>query len=109
MNWQQTTRTYGNEEAVLRLVEDNTSLSNRLIAQQVVFFQSIVRMTLAANQMSAYHLHHVQLFQPEDYLIRRMFSTWFLLQSATDSAFAASVFFMDTAYFTREGTFENPL
>ncbi|GFX46205.1 DUF4817 domain-containing protein [Trichonephila clavipes] len=102
MNWLRTTKTYGNEEVVLRLVEDNPSMSTKAIAQQVALFQSIIWRIFAANKMSAYHLHHVQLLQPEDYLLRTTFATWFLQQSVTDSAFAAFVLFMDKEYFIHE-------
>ncbi|GFQ88564.1 hypothetical protein TNCT_481781 [Trichonephila clavata] len=47
--------------------------------------------------MSLYLLHRVQLLQPDDYRIRRMFAALFQQESATDSAFAAPL--INTTYF----------
>ncbi|GFU78907.1 hypothetical protein TNCV_307481 [Trichonephila clavipes] len=49
-NQQRITMTPDNEEAVLRLVEDNPSMSTRSKAQQVSLSQTIVWRILAANQ-----------------------------------------------------------
>ena len=53
-----------------------------------------------SKQHECISLQRIQLLKPEDNPFHKAIATWFLQQSASDRAFAASVFFTDETYFT---------
>lgn len=85
-------------------------MSTRAIDQQLGIFQSTYEIPTVSkpNMFLPFAIYKVigacSLSTPND------FSSWFLQQSMTDSAFAVSVLlFMDEASFTREGNFNHTM
>jgi len=75
-----TARTYENEEEVLRIAEENPSISIRAMSREIGISKSTVHTILKENEMHAFHYSKVQQLLPQDYAQRINFCTWLLNQ-----------------------------
>lgn len=98
-------RTVENEEIVLNMFQENTTISQRVVSRQMAMSRSSVQRILKENSMHPYHYTRVQQLKPEDYPVRRRFCEWLLNQNNGDPNFLSRVLFSDEAMFGREGCF----
>jgi len=98
-------RTYENEEEVLRIAEENPSISIRAISREIGISKSTIRTILKENEMHAFHYSKVQQLLPQDYARRITFCTWLLNQEERQPGFVHHIMFSDESYFIREGIF----
>ena len=93
------------EEAILRLVEDEPSISSREIARHVELNQSNVLRIFREQLLYHFHPQLIQCLNPEDYPRRRQFYEWFLHQSEVVPDFTSCPLFSDEPAFTRDSVF----
>ena len=91
------------EERVLREVQNNPTISTRMVEKRLGVPKSTVWKLLHTDHQHPFHFTTVQTITEEDIVIRKAYCEIMLLRDIADSSYLGNILWTDEAQFTRDG------
>lgn len=98
-------RTIEMEERIIGIVDQNPTISTRVISRELNIGHMTVHKVLKNELLYPFHRTQVQELNVKDHRARENFCRWLLRKNEAEENFLANIMWTDESLFTRTGTF----